>query len=431
LGLLSWVSTVGDALNHRSALEGDGLGWNASTIESGVQPAALGLASECNCDLTVEAISGGIEVIDQMADEWRRFLEGVENDSPYWRPEWISAALRAFSPTIKLVVVTVRRQGELCAILPLVEERGRFAGLPARKLRAPMTTHGVGVDILFADCGVQPDKLVRAIWQFFREKRGWDVLELPSVMQDAAIEQLTDLARNEGLLAGGWCLPVIAFFSMEPGLNPGKELEKYPRHPKLRAKVRQREAKLAAMGTVRLSRVERAGATELQRFYAMEAAGWKGREKSAIVSDARNRQFFDEVVAEAERLGYLCLYTLELDGKPIAAHIGFTYRGRYWAAKSTYDENYRDYAPGHLIVKAILRDLVERGISEYVMGIREDWKLEWTQDVRRRSYQCIFGRGLWPRVLYAARFPLRRKASEIKVLGRSIPAYARRILLPA
>jgi CelD/BcsL family acetyltransferase involved in cellulose biosynthesis len=428
LGLLSWGSAVGDAFSDRSAHEGNGLGLRASTIESGVLP---GLAGECNCDLTIEAIAGGVEVIDQMASEWRRFLEGVENDSPYWRPEWISAALRAFSPKVRLLVITVRQRGELCAILPLVEERGKFAGLPARKLRAPMTTPGVGVDILLADCGVEPNELVRAIWQFLQGRREWDVLELPSVLQGAAIEQLSDLARNEGHLAGGWSLPVIAFFSIEPGLKPGKELGKYPRHPKLRAKVRQREAKLAALGTVRLARVEKAGAAELQRFYAMEAAGWKGRENSAIFSDARYRQFFDQVVAEAERLGYLCLYTLELDGRPIAAHIGFTYRGRYWAAKSTYDETYRDCAPGHLIVKAILRDLAERGISEYVMGIREDWKLEWTQDVRRRSYQCIFGRGPWARVLYAARFLLRRKASEIKVLGKSIPAYARRILQTA
>lgn len=388
---------------------------------------ATNSASERMGELTVEAVSGGIEVIDRLADEWRQFLERANDDPLYWRPEWILAGLRAYSPQAKVVVITVRRDDRLSAILPLVEERSRLAGLPARKLRAPLTTAGVGVDIVCADSGAGRDRVVAAIWEFLKRRKNWDVLDLPSVMEGAAIGRLAELAKRDSYPAGSWGLPLIAFFAVPQGRSAVKDMEKYPRHPKLRSKVRQREAKLAAMGNVRLSRVERDGSVDLQRFYDMEAGGWKGKEKSAIVSDPRSRQFFDEVIREAERFGYLCLYTLELDGKPIAAHIGFTYRGRYWAAKSTYDESCRDYAPGHVIVKAILRDLVTRGITEYVMGVREDWKLEWTQEVRRRNYHCIFNRGLWPRALYTARFPIRRRLAAIKGLPGAIPAYGRRL----
>jgi len=366
----------------------------------------------------VETVTGGLEVFDRLGDEWREFLDQVENDSPYWRPEWILAALSAYSPEAKVVVITARQQGRLCAILPLVEERGEFAGLPARILRAPLTTAGVGVDIPCGLFGAARDEAVAAIWKVIKKRPGWDVLELPSVFEGSAIEQLSLLAQNDGHATGRWTVLLIAFFSIPQGPTGIDDLEKYPRHPKLRSKVRQREKKLAALGTIRLRRTEKNGAQDLQCFYAMEASGWKGREKSAIVSDTRSRQFFDEVAREAEKFGHLCLYTLEVDGKPIAAHIGVTYRGRYWAAKSTYDENYRDYAPGHLIVKAILRECSERGISEYVMGVREDWKMEWTQDVRRRSYQCIFNRGLWPRLLYLVRFPLRRRLAQLKALRR-------------
>ncbi len=352
-------------------------------------------------DLTVETLTGGLELIAQLGDEWRELLDRVPNDSPYWRPEWILAALRAYSPQAKVVIVTVRQRGSLRALLPLVEERGKFAGLPARKLRAPLTTVGVGVDIPCAVSGPEQsaseqNAAIALIWNALNARKGWDVLELPSVFERAPIEQLAVLAEKDGHRTGDWTIPLIAFFVIPQGPTAKKDLEKYPRHPKLRSKVRQRETKLAALGSVRLLRTEKNGAKDLQRFYDMEAAGWKGKENSAIISDPRSHQFFEEVTREAEKSGHLCLYTLELDGKAIAAHIGFTYRGRYWAAKSTYDENYRDYAPGHLIVKAILQDCSDRGISEYVMGIREDWKMEWTQDVRKRSYQCIFNRGLWP-----------------------------------
>jgi CelD/BcsL family acetyltransferase involved in cellulose biosynthesis len=370
-------------------------------------------------DLTVETLTGGLELIAQLSDEWRELLDRVPNDSPYWRPEWILAALRAYSPRAKLVIVTVRQRGSLRALLPLVEERGKFAGLPARKLRAPLTTVGVGVDIPCAVSGPEQsaseqNAAIALIWNALNARKGWDVLELPSVFEGAPIEQLAVLAEKDGHRTGDWTIPLIAFFVIPQGPTAKKDLEKYPRHPKLRSKVRQRETKLAALGSVRLLRTEKNGAKDLQRFYDMEAAGWKGKEKSAIISDPRSHQFFDEVTREAEKSGHLCLYTLELDGKAIAAHIGFIYSGRYWAAKSTYDEDYRDYAPGHLIVKAILQDCSDRGVSEYVMGIREDWKMEWTQDVRKRSYQCIFNRGLWPSALYAVRFSLRPKLKALR-----------------
>jgi CelD/BcsL family acetyltransferase involved in cellulose biosynthesis len=377
-------------------------------------------------DLTVETLTGGLELFTQLGDEWREFLGRVQNDSPYWRPEWILAALRAYSPHAKVVVVTVRRRGCLCAILPLLEERGKFAGLPARKLRAPLTTVGVGIDI---PCAVSESNLpagreeaIALIWNALKARKHWDVLELPSVLEGAAVERLSALAEKDGHPSGNWTIPLIAFFAIPQGPTAKKDLEKYPRHPKLRSKVRQRETKLAALGSVRLLRTEKNGANDLQRFYDMEASGWKGKEKSAIISDPRSHQFFDEVTREAEKSGHLCLYTLELDGKAIAAHIGFNYRGRYWAAKSTYDENYRDYAPGHLIVKAILQDCSERGVSEYVMGIREDWKMEWTQDVRKRTYQCIFNRGVWPRALHAVRFSLRPKLKALRTAGKNLMA---------
>jgi CelD/BcsL family acetyltransferase involved in cellulose biosynthesis len=364
-------------------------------------------------ELVVEAVTGGLSVFDRLGDEWREFLDRVETDPPYWRPEWIAAALRAYSPKANVIILTVRQQGSLCAVLPLVEEKSSFAGLPARKLRAPLTTAGVGVDILCSVPSPARAEVIAALWEALK-KRKWDVMELPSVFEQSALEELYSLAQKDGHATGNWALPLIAYFSIPVGPTAEKDLEKYPRHPKLRSKVRQRETKLAALGKVHLRRTENHGIADLQSFYEMEAAGWKGKEKSAIISDPRSRQFFDEVVNATEHYKQLCLYTLLLDEKPIAAHIGMTYRGRYWAAKSTYDENYRDYAPGHVIVKAILRDCSARGVSEYIMGVREDWKMEWTQDVRKRNYLCIFNRGLWARLLYAVRFPLRQRAIALR-----------------
>ncbi len=76
--------------------------------------------------LAVELVNGGLDAFDQIADEWRQMLTQVPDDPPYWRPEWIRAALRARWPKAKVMVVTVRRAGRLCAVLPLKLETGKF-----------------------------------------------------------------------------------------------------------------------------------------------------------------------------------------------------------------------------------------------------------------------------------------------------------------
>src|SRR5438445_1696284 len=83
-----------------------------------------------------EVQTGGVELIDALAEEWRELCEEEPNDQPFCRPEWVCAYLRAFAPRAKLVLITARVDGRLRAVLSLIEERGFLCGLPVRKLRS-------------------------------------------------------------------------------------------------------------------------------------------------------------------------------------------------------------------------------------------------------------------------------------------------------
>jgi CelD/BcsL family acetyltransferase involved in cellulose biosynthesis len=90
-----------------------------------------------------------------------------------------------------------------------------------------------------------------------------------------------------------------------------------------------------------------------------------------------------------------------------------SYRGRYYAPKIAYDEAYREYRVGHLILGKIMRDCAEQGIVEYPMGVFEEWKTEWTKESRSRSFQCIFNKGVWGRLLFAARFQIKPRLKKL------------------
>jgi len=194
------------------------------------------------------------------------------------------------------------------------------------------------------------------------------------------------------------------------------------RDAKFRANVRRRMRKLEARGPVRLVRLERADPAALRSFYELERAGWKGEQGTAIACDPRTVRFYDEIARAAAGFGYLSLFILECAGRPIAVHYGLTYRGRYFVPKLTYDEGYREFAPGHLIINEILRDSVQRGLTEFdFLGPWMEWKADWTSHIRPHASCYLFHHGLVGRALYALRFRLLRGANEMKrrLLGPS------------
>jgi CelD/BcsL family acetyltransferase involved in cellulose biosynthesis len=323
------------------------------------------------------------------------------------------AHLRAYSPKANVVALSLRQSGNLSLLVPLVAENGIFSGLPARKLRFPLSMPGACSELLMAP-DINQEGALDAVWEALKSLPDWDVLELPSVYEKTVMERLSRLAQREGYHTGQWALPPLPWITLT-----GRDIEKLPPSSTLRSRLRQGERRLNDVGTLSLHTFHRADSGVLQRFYDLEASGWKGQEKSAILCDPRSHQFFSEVAQESEKFGYLVFYFLELDGKLIAAHFGLNYRARYYAPKIAYDENYRQYRVGHLILSKIMRECAKQGIAEYPMGVIEEWKTEWTKESRARAFHCIFNKGARARLLYLTHFRIKPHLKKLmRRLGR-------------
>lgn len=361
----------------------------------------------------VEASEGGVEVIERLADRWRRLCAEGPADEPFFRPEWIAAFARAFLPDKPVLVITAWRGDELKAVLPLVKEATFWGGIPARTLRGPANAHSCRFDLV-RGAGPQGAKAVVAIWNYLKALSWWDVIELPDVPQGGGAELILSAAEGDGFHTGRQATLQSPYLRL-PGRREDDHAWRSNTDAKFRGNLRRRSRRLAARGPVRLRRVEEADPTALRRLYELEASGWKGHAGSAIACRDRTRKFYDEIAREAARYGCLSLYFLECNGRPIACHFGLTCAGRYFLVKPGYDESYKDCAPGHLLVEAVVTDCAGRGLREFdFCGPRMDWKMEWTSAVRPHANVYVFGRGIVGRLLHAARF--RAKAIVKRVL---------------
>jgi CelD/BcsL family acetyltransferase involved in cellulose biosynthesis len=378
---------------------------------------ASNIASEDRlAEVSASAHRGGIEIVEQLADEWRDLGLRTTDDQPFYRPEWMTAHLRTFSPEARVLLIAVRVKQRLTLLLPLVEDRHFFAGIPVRKLQSPVNAHGGRFDAIKAS-GAEGELAIRKAWDFLQGLGGWDVLELRLVPEGGTVDEIMARASICGFRTvriPERPNPIVTVPS-DPDL-----LRNIPRNSRLRTQLRQARRELSQLGQLRFRSFHTADAQALERFYQLEASGWKGQEGSAIACSEVTRQFYNEVAAGAAHFGYFSLFMLELDNQLIAAHFSFTHRNRCYSPKVAYDENYKRFVPGHLIVAEILKDCLAREIREFdITGPDDDWKMKWTNETHAVSHHYAFNKGISARLAYRLGFWLKAWARRIIPKRRS------------
>jgi hypothetical protein len=88
----------------------------------------------------------------------------------------------------------------------------------------------------------------------------------------------------------------------------------------------------------------------VEAFLALEASGWKGRERTAMVSDRYQAAFAREAAHLLSQRDMCRVHLLLLDGRIIASLIVFVAQGIAYTWKTAYDESYSAWSPGTLLM---------------------------------------------------------------------------------
>ena len=316
--------------------------------------------------LSVRVQRGGHELVEQIADDWRLLCDESGDEEVFYRPEWAQAYLQAFEPKADVILISAWSGTKLRGILPLVLRRSRMSGLPVVQLTLPANVHSLRASLTVCP-GAEGEAALKAIWQAAKELPGWDTLDVTNVVGGSALDRLVALAQKDGYRTARKRTSQTLYLPIEnssASSTSNKSGAQPPwlagTRPKFRSHIRRAKRQLEEQGTLALKHYSAADPEALEKFYTLEASGWKGEEGTAIKCHPSTRQFYDAIAQAAARDGYLSLDFLELNGKPLAGHFGFNLRGRYFLAKAGYDEAFRRHGPGQLLVNEILNQTPER-----------------------------------------------------------------------
>lgn len=176
------------------------------------------------------------------------------------------------------------------------------------------------------------------------------VIAFPEVRMDGPVAALLHgVADARGL-------PVTSTGVIErPFLESTLEGEDYLRNslrPHHFREFRRLRRRLAERGEVdyRIARSREDIRRGVETFLALEIAGWKGRERTAMATDRFRAAFLREAIDRLSERDMCRIHELTLDGRTIASLIVFIEAGVAYTWKTAYDENYAAFSPGALLM---------------------------------------------------------------------------------
>jgi hypothetical protein len=87
-----------------------------------------------------------------------------------------------------------------------------------------------------------------------------------------------------------------------------------------------------------------------EEFLSLEAKGWKGRKRTALINDRYRAAFAREAISNLSEADAVRIHTIDFEGRAIASLVVFVMAGEAYTWKTAYDESYARFSPGKLLM---------------------------------------------------------------------------------
>lgn len=325
-------------------------------------------------------------LLDGITEKWEELAAQAVEPNPFYEAWMLRPALTHLGAGVDLRVVLVfapnrarPSQPLLAGVFPL-ERRARNNRLPCRTLSLWRHKFCQLTTPLIRASHAQETLAAFFAWLNAAD-HGCTLMEFNRVSGEGPFHHLfvDYLDHNAVLHHTGDCFARAIF-------RPASDAETYLRtvqSAKHRKASRRHEQQLAASGAIEYVALAAGGDLQawLEEFMALEASGWKGRERSALDSSAADRQFFVSAATEAFRRGRFEMLALRHNGRMIAARCSFAAGSGAYTFKIAYDESYARWSPGVLLE------------IENIRRLHGDSRIRWMDSFTSRD-NAMFNR-LW------------------------------------
>lgn len=255
---------------------------------------------------------------------------------------------------IRLAIIRDENEthSRLRLLMPFSVERPGFA-IGAPIIRAWSNHFGpLGTPLVDAESAGE-------VMDHFLEALGRDEMRLPSVLVLPDIRLKGPFAQMARAIAMSRNLPVdVTGEQARPMLESLLDGEAYLKNSIKSSHMREMRRQwghLEKLGRVsyEVARQPQDIRLRMEEFLLLEASGWKGKKRTAMLSDRLRAAFAREAVNNLAEIDAARIHTIDLDGKAIASMIVLLMNGDAYTWKTAFNEEYSRYSPGKILTAQI------------------------------------------------------------------------------
>lgn len=331
------------------------------------------------------------ERLSHLVDEWTDLLEHSEQDCLFLTPEWLTNWWRCFErDQWTLRVITIRRQSQLLGIAPLFSRPRTIGEMMSHQFTEFLGTGVIGSDYLDFIVRRGEEAMVRVgLSEYFHHAKPLITLShLPahSAEAEGVVKEL-DLR--------GWQIKRGVIETCPYITLRGHTWESYldslgANH---RYNFLRRLKNLRKAGVVEFDVVEKEDQRRdrLQAFLSLHAFAWQERGGSQAMQTTQELAFHEAFSRTALERGWLRLFLLRVNGRPVGALYGFRRGPKFYFYQSGFDPAWRKHSVGLVTMGLAIKHALAEGVEEYdLLHGTEAYKFRWAKETRDLSRVHLF-----------------------------------------
>jgi CelD/BcsL family acetyltransferase involved in cellulose biosynthesis len=332
-----------------------------------------------------------------LKDRWNESLSESLDNNIFSTWEWLSIWWKHFGEEKKLVILLVEDKNEILAIAPFVLSRCSLFGFGGLKkisfVGSPDSDYN---SFILKERNI---KLLESILDYLNNHIEWDYLELEDISE---ISASMDLLRRIPLKKPykHWeerQSTLCPFLTLPNSMDVFmKGLSK-----NMRQNLRRYSRKLEGEYRVEFKNYDEIGSVEeaMETFFQLHQKRWESRGDLGAFNKPLVRNFHIDIAKCFAEKGWLRLYFLTVNDKPISTYYSFEYNQKVYYYLGGWDPEYSRYMIGSLFMMYDIGKCIQRGLKEYdlMRGI-EPYKTRWTTKARKNITVSFVRKGLFPQI---------------------------------
>jgi len=334
-----------------------------------------------------------------LKDTWNDILVKSKNNDIFSTWEWLSIWWRHFGEGRKLRILLILDNNKIVAVAPLTWSKYNilhFGNLTKIEfIGSPQSDYN---NFILTE---RETECLKLFLNYLNEQyNDWDCLELSDISESTVSVKLLREILSKRLL-GGQLEERVTFLCPYVNLPDSTEIFMSRLSGNMRRNLRRRMRKLSEKYRVKVKTHNGFNSLEeaMNAFYKLHQIRWKTQGFSGVFAEKKLRDFHLDIAKHFAEKGWLGLYFLTANDKPIAASYSFNYKQKKYEYLTGFDPEYSHYGVGNLIRRHAVEDCIRRGLKEYdLMRGDEPYKSSWNTKNRKNFELRLIRKGLFARI---------------------------------